>query len=58
MTFLGFSVNNKGKKDANIVDVTKVKSKESKRRQMVFAYYSMPISAVFLPEGCLASLIR
>jgi hypothetical protein len=51
-------VQNSGKKDAIITDVKKVKNSESQRRQMVYAYYSMPISAVFLSEGCLASLIR
>lgn len=52
---LGITMNNLGKKDCSI-NLQKHKDADP-RHILILAYYSMPLSAVFLGEGCLASLI-
>ena len=51
---LGFKMKKVGKKDCSI-DMS-YKEKDL-RHLLCLAHYSMPLSGVFLPEGCLASII-
>lgn len=47
-------MNKAGKKDC---EVNLDKKQEDPRHLLCLAHYSMPLSAVFLPEGCLAHII-
>ena len=49
---LGFNLKNEGKKDCTI-DLTW--KDQNLRHELILAHYSMPMSAVFLPESCLAT---
>jgi hypothetical protein len=49
---LGFKLKNEGKKDC-IIDLSWKDS--NLRHELILAHYSMPLSAVFLPESCIAT---
>ena len=48
---LGFAMKDKERKTCNIM----LQSKDDNLRQtLMLSYYSMPLSASFIPEGCMA----
>ena len=48
---LGFAMKDKGKKTCNIMLASK---DDNLRQTLMLSYYSMPLSACFIPEGCMA----
>ena len=52
---LGLKMQKKGKKDCSVL-VQQYKDADVKNLLML-AHYSMPLSAVFLPEGCFSTLM-